>query len=321
MPVRAIITAAAAAMSVSVSGDALVAAYPSAAKSSSQASARVPVTTRISSKRASARENVRMARVSLIEFANHFRQPPAPGVEVIETPRYRVVLQPDYPIPGPNSVTWIRCRPNEAHEVIGEVQAIFRERGLPCMWILDPATEPADFPELLARHGIRPEPHSPEVAVMVLPIDADLRAIARERVELHDALADLETFRQADAVNAEAFGNPIRGSNATEVAAQERRRTAMLAAGNRRLLLATVHGEPAGSSGLTLHPPAGAIINGGAVLERFRGRGVYRAMVAERLRIARDAGAAGLSVWGGPMSAPILERFGFEKVGWRRFYL
>jgi GNAT superfamily N-acetyltransferase len=87
------------------------------------------------------------------------------------------------------------------------------------------------------------------------------------------------------------------------------------------MLLATVDGEPAGSSGLALFPPAGAIINGGAVLERFRGRGVYRAMVLERLRIAREAGAAGLSVWGGPMSAPILERLGFEKVGWRKFYL
>ena len=43
-------------------------------------------------------------------------------------------------------------------------------------------------------------------------------------------------------------------------------------------------------------------------------------MVAERLRIAREAGVAGLSVWGGPMSAPILAKLGFVKVGWRRFY-
>jgi hypothetical protein len=44
-------------------------------------------------------------------------------------------------------------------------------------------------------------------------------------------------------------------------------------------------------------------------------------MVAERLRIAREAGAAGLSVWGGRMSAPILARLGFQKVGWRKFLL
>jgi hypothetical protein len=45
-------------------------------------------------------------------------------------------------------------------------------------------------------------------------------------------------------------------------------------------------------------------------------------MVAARLRIARDAGVTGgLTVWGGHMSAPILTKLGFEKVGWRRFYL
>ncbi len=264
-----------------------------------------------------------MAGVSqaLIEFANHFRQPPSPGTELIDTPRYRVVLQPDYPIPGPNSATWIRCAPEEADDVIAEVQAIFRDRGLPCMWILDPDAEPADFADRLAAHGILPEAHAPEIAVMVLPSDAPLEAPLPEGVEIHDALAGLDSFRQADAINAQAFGDPVRGTTPDEVAAQERRRQSLLEAGNRRMLLATVDGEPAGSSGLALFPPAGAIINGGAVLERFRGRGVYRAMVVERLRLAREAGAAGLSVWGGPMSAPILERLGFEKVGWRKFYL
>jgi len=106
-----------------------------------------------------------------------------------------------------------------------------------------------------------------------------------------------------------------------QAGAQERRRANQLAAGNRRVVLATIDGEPAGSAGLTLFPPAGAIINGGAVRQKFRGLGVYRALVAERMRMAREAGVAGLAVWGGPMSAPILSRLGFEKVGWRKFYL
>jgi len=44
-------------------------------------------------------------------------------------------------------------------------------------------------------------------------------------------------------------------------------------------------------------------------------------MVAARLEMARAAGAEGLTVWGGEMSAPILARLGFQTVGWRRFYL
>ena len=259
-----------------------------------------------------------MAAVSqgLVEFANRFRQPPAPGIEVIDTGRYRLTLQPDYPNPGPNSAAWIRCREDQADAVIAEVREEVRRRRLPLMWVLDPETEPATFADRLAAHGIRPEPHSTEVAVLVLPADTRVEGVEVSGLELRDALADPESFRQADAVNAGAFGDKPR-----EAAAQERRRRNQLQAGNRRLLLAMLDGEPAGSAGLTLYPPAGGIINGGAVLERFRGRGVYRAMVAARLEMAREAGVPGVSVWGGPMSRPILTRLGFEQVGWRRFYL
>jgi GNAT superfamily N-acetyltransferase len=259
-----------------------------------------------------------MAAVSqgLVEFANRFRQPPAPGIEVIDTGRYRLTLQPDYPIPGPNNAAWIRCREDEADSVIAEVRELVSRRKLPLMWTLDPETVPANFDEHLAAHGIQPEPHSPEVAVLVLASDTRIEGVDVQGLELRDGLADPESFRQADAVNAGAFRDKPR-----QPAAQERRRRNQLEAGNRRLVLAMIDGEPAGSAGLTLYPPAGAIINGGGVLEKFRGRGVYRAMVAARLEMARKAEVPGVSVWGGPMSRPILRRLGFEQVGWRRFHL
>ena len=265
-----------------------------------------------------------MAAVShqdLIEFANHFKQPAAPGIELVDTPRYRMSMQPDYPIPGPNSASWIRCRSHDADEVIAEVRAAFALRRLPLLWILDPGTQPPDFADRLAAHGVVPEPHSPELAVMVLPADASLNGSPAPGLAMHDALADPELFRAADAVNAEAFGDSERGVTPEQVAAQERRRQNHLAAGNRRVVLVTIDTEPAGSAGLALYPPAGAIINGGAVREKFRGCGVYRAMVAVRLAMAREAGAPGIAVWGGPMSAPILDKLGFQTVGWRKFYL
>jgi GNAT superfamily N-acetyltransferase len=258
---------------------------------------------------------------ALIEFANHNRQPPGPGIEIIETNRYRIVLQPDYPIPGPNSVGWIRCQAGDADEVIQEVHSVVAPRHLPLMWVIDPETEPPDFADYLAGHGILPETGAPSVDVMVLSIDAEIRSHSVPGVEIHDALADAETFRRADAVNAEAFEDPRRSGTADQMAAQERRRCNQIEAGNRRVLLVTIDGEPAGSAGLTLHPPHAAIITGGAVREKFRGRGIYRMLVARRLEIAREAGVDGLTVWGGPMSAPILARLGFQTVGWRRFYL
>jgi GNAT superfamily N-acetyltransferase len=257
---------------------------------------------------------------ALIDFANGWRQPPAPGFEIIETPRYRVVLQPDFPIPGPNSASWIRCRPEEADQVIDEVTALFKERGLPLMWVLDPETEPTSFAHQLEARGFKPDTAAPKSEVMVLPTDSAIDFPGLPGLDLRDGLADSASFRAADDVNAEAFMGVSLPDEPGIRAAQERRRLNQIAAGNRRLLLATIDGEAAGSAGLSLYPPDGAIINGGAVRPKFRGRGIYRAMVAARLRMAREAGVAGLSVWGGPMSAPILARLGFEKVGYRRFY-
>ena len=52
----------------------------------------------------------------------------------------------------------------------------------------------------------------------------------------------------------------------------------------------------------------------GAVLPTHRGRGLYRAIVAARARYARRTGYRFLTVDAGPMSRPILERLGFERL-------
>lgn len=310
------------ARTLSSAGDVLRKDAPNAIRRTAAPNPTVAPATWGISHRARARDNVRMAAVSqgLVEFANHFRLPSAPGTEVLQTEHYRLTLVPDYPTPGPNSVAWIRCDDAGAAALIEEVRALVAPRHLPLMWILDPETEPANFAAHLASHGILPEPHAPEVAVMVLAADAPVEVPAIAGLKMIDALADSETFRKADAVNADSFGVARRDQTPDQLATLERRRLNQLATANRRVLLATLDGEPAGSAGLNLFPPHGAILNGGAVLERFRGRGLYRALVAERLAMVRESGAPGVSVWGGPMSKPILARLGFETVGWRRFY-
>jgi GNAT superfamily N-acetyltransferase len=269
---------------------------------------------------------------ALIDFANQLRQQPAPGIEIIVTPRYRAAVQPDFPIPGPNSVSWIRCRADETEEVIREARAIFASRHLPFSWILEPGTEPTDFADHLAAHGVRPDPHGAEAKVMVLPVEATVHSPPIAGLQIRDALADPESFRMAEEAASEAFGetpSPAKRERVGERvdkedsesnAMLERRRQNFRAEGNRHVLLATIDGEPAGRAGIILHPPHGALINGGSVRPKFRGRGIYRAMVAKRLEIAREAGVAGLVVWGGDMSGPILAGIGFQAVGWRRFY-
>src|SRR2546423_3983053 len=206
-----------------------------------------------------------MAAVSqaLVDFANHHRQPAAPGIRVVATERYQVTLQPDFPAPGPNSVTYIRCEAAQADDLIREVRSIVAPHRLPVYWIVDPETQPPDFAEYLARHDVT---FDSEVAVMVLPVEASIEHNKVAGVQIHDGLAEPETFRAADDVNSQAFGSFSRGAES-----QERRRKDQLAGGNSGLALATVEGEPAGSAGLTLFPPIGALINGRAVMPRFPG--------------------------------------------------
>ena len=258
---------------------------------------------------------------ALIDFANHFRPEPGPGIEIIATPRYRAAIQPDFPIAGPNNVSWIRCAAPEADEVIREARAIFASRHLPFMWTLDPQAEPPDFAGHLAKYGVRPDPHGVESQVMVMSIDAKVESPPIKGLEIRDALADLDSFRRADGAALEAFEADLPAESPESIAMQDRRRLNFRAQGNRHLLLATVDGDPAGAAGMSVYAPAAAILQGGAVRPKFRGRGIYRALVAARQDIARQAGVDGLTVWGGNMSAPILAGLGFEKVGWRRFYL
>jgi GNAT superfamily N-acetyltransferase len=264
-----------------------------------------------------------MAAVSqaLIDFANAFRPEPGPGIEIIATPRFRAAIQPDFPIAGPNNVSWIRCQAAEADEVIRDARAIFASRRLPFMWTLDPGAEPPDFADHLAKHGVQADPHGVESQVMVMSIEATLESPPIEGLEIRDALTDLETFRMADVAAVEAFEAAMPTASAESMAMLDRRRLNFRATGNRYLLLATVNGEAAGAAGMSVFPPVGAILQGGAVRPKFRGRGIYRALVAARQGIARQAGVDGLTVWGGNMSAPILAGLGFKKVGWRHFYL
>src|SRR5207244_12838101 len=203
---------------------------------------------------------------ALVDFAKYVRQPAAPGIEVIETPRYRIVLQPDFPIPGPNSVGWVRCRPHEAGVLIDEVRAQVAPRHVPLFRALDPETEPADFTDYLEARGIQPDPHGSTAAVMVFPIDAEIEGPAVAGLELKDGLADAEAFRIADAVNAEAFTSGTLDDDPARTEALERRRRNQIAAGDRRVILATVDDEPPRSAGLNLFTPGGPTISGDAVL-------------------------------------------------------
>ncbi len=80
-------------------------------------------------------------------------------------------------------------------------------------------------------------------------------------------------------------------------------------------VVAVVDGQPASGGRVDLDPGVDfAGMFGGVTLPEFRGRGLYRATVARRAEIAREAGYRWLYVDALPTSRPILERVGFAKL-------
>jgi len=244
----------------------------------------------------------------LVEVALRPWGRPQVGLIQHRTPERLVELWPSFPMPGPNHVCLVRCAPERVDPMIDETRQLAAAHGLRCMWILDPGAKPADLGERLNARGI---PQVEELDVMVLPVGTTV-APGDQAIQIVDGLRDVATYQAAEAVQAAAFrdGGPLPG--------QPERFAEACADPARRLFLALVGGEPAGAGWGTVHGE-GVLINGGAVHPRFQGRGVYRALVAARLGLAREVGAAGLGVQAKPdTSGPILSRFGFRTVGrWR----
>lgn len=250
-----------------------------------------------------------MATDPLVDLALRPWGRPAVGVVQHRTVERLVELQPSFPVPGPSHVCLVRCAPERAEAMIDETRAFIRGHGLPFMWALDEGTEPADFGRRLAARGI---PEVDLVHCMVLSVGAEVDPGAAP-VEIVDALRDEATFRAAEEVQAAAFGSPVTPGQHDRF--EEGRTDAV-----RHFLLALLDGRPVGAGWATVHE-AGVLMNGGAVDPAFQGRGVYRALVAARLALARRAGVAGLVTLARPdTSEPILAAFGFRAVGTIRMH-
>jgi GNAT superfamily N-acetyltransferase len=81
------------------------------------------------------------------------------------------------------------------------------------------------------------------------------------------------------------------------------------------IYVAYVGGEPAAAGWIEFYPgkPIAALW-GGSTRAAFRGRGLYKALLARRAQEALQRGVLYLTVDASPMSRPILERLGFQLV-------
>ena len=81
------------------------------------------------------------------------------------------------------------------------------------------------------------------------------------------------------------------------------------------IYVAYVNRQPASSAWIYFPPHSQfASLWGGSTLPEFRGQGLYTALLAVRVQEALKRNVSYLTVDASPMSRPILEKFGFEKI-------
>jgi GNAT superfamily N-acetyltransferase len=240
------------------------------------------------------------------------------GAIEVRTDDYRLIRYPDWaldPIFPAAQVTRSRSD-RSVGDLVDEVLAHVRSWGLlGVAWWVSAASRPQDTEEQLrARGGKRIDTVQILARELTEPLP-DLGVPADVSVEL---VGDERTFLAASQITVRGWGRPE--PDQANLAQELAKALADLGTWTNFRVLASIGGAPACTGGATLYDEV-AKLWGAVTLPAFRRRGGYRAVLAERLRLARDHGAE-LALVSGRIetSGPILLRAGFTDYGEERCY-
>jgi hypothetical protein len=240
------------------------------------------------------------------------------GAIEVRTGDYRLVRNADWvlgPAFGAVQVTWSRTtRPLD--EVIDEVAARVREWGLPgAAWWVTAASQPAGTADALRARGAE---LIDAVQVLARELGDDLPQLPVPGDVTVELVHDERTFRAASAVTAEGWGRT--GPDEAGFAHQLKQALGDLATWSSFRVVALVGGQPVSTGGCTLSGEV-AQLWGAITMSASRGHGAYRAVLAERLRLAREHGATLVMVKGrNLLTRPTLLRAGFADFGEARCF-
>ncbi len=176
------------------------------------------------------------------------------------------------------------------------------------------ASDRPDLEDELRRRGAE---HIDTVTVFALAIDE--LDIDVPRGATAEIVRTLDQVREVDSINVPVWEQAPLDDAGLGVELDEI--TSALTSGEGVRVLGRLDGEAVSTGGSTI-VDGFARLWGAATLEGFRGRGAYRAVLAERLRASAELGAMTALVKGRiATSAPILTRVGFVSYGDERAYL
>jgi hypothetical protein len=208
------------------------------------------------------------------------------------------------PAPGMSFVLYSDLDEATADTAIDEQVAYFSANRQPFEWKVYAHDRPADLTHRLVRRGFVLE--DPD-AIMVLDVAAAPQSLL--------APPEADVRRLADPVQlAEVVGvlKAVWGEDFDWV--YERMGQHMTIPDYLSIFVAYVEKIPA-CVGWTYYAPGHfAGLWGGSTLEAFRGRGLYTAVLAARVREARARGVPYVTIDAGSMSRPIAARHGFQTI-------
>ncbi|KJK56966.1 GNAT family N-acetyltransferase [Saccharothrix sp. ST-888] len=212
-----------------------------------------------------------------------------------------------------NGVVWSDLDEDTADAAIAAQVRHFTSRGLEFEWKLYSHDRPADLGDRLRAAGFVPEPPETLLVARVedLPVEVRLPDGVRLVPVTDEAGLDLVT-----AVHEQVFG--------TDGSRLRQRMLDRLTTDPESLsvVLAMAGEQPVCAARLEFNPgTAFAGLWGGGTLPEWRGRGIYRAMVAHRAHIAAERGYRYLQVDASDQSSPILRRLGFAALSTTTPYL
>ncbi len=180
-------------------------------------------------------------------------------------------------------------------------------------WKLYAHDKPADLGQRLTAAGLVPENEEAVVVAELANLDLDAPPPPGVEVSVAD---DAEAVALWVEVNEQVFGERYGAVGRVLLRALQDEQPRNLG------VIAYADGAPVSAGRIELNERSEfASLWGGGTLPEWRGRGIYRATVFERARLARDRGYRFLQVDALPTSRPILERLGFVQLTTTRPYV
>ena len=191
-------------------------------------------------------------------------------------------------------------------ELIARQVQVFTARNEPFEWKLHEHDRPADLAERLAAHGFVPEDRE---TIVIAPVPAVASApVLPDGVALREVTsrADLERIGAMEHAIWQDDRDWLPNALESERAADPAAITIVVAEAGAEVVCAAWVRFAQGTDFASLW--------GGGTLPAWRGRGIYRAIVAYRANLAAARGFRYLQVDASDDSRPILERLGFVPV-------